>query len=96
LSNEEFAAYDTVEAEIKNHIIAEYDYDGLELNLTIGTLILGARKNDGVGFRMAFAEQHRIPAKEEEIREGVTGFSNYLKKVVAMGNRNEGETTIQL
>lgn len=92
MTPEERVAYERVKDEIKDMIIVEYEYKGLELNFTIGRLVYNHDKNKDTGSRFVFSAQHEIPPMEKDIKDGVSGFSKHLKSVVAGGNLGQ-ETT---
>ena len=89
MTPEELAAYKSVESEIKDMLIVEYQMDGLELNFRIRDLVYTHTKPDGKGRRFEFSPQHEIPEMEKSIKENAKGFADYLKKVQAGGSLGE-------
>ena len=82
MTAEERAAYEKVKDEIGHMIIAEYSYKGIEIDFKISSLVhtFDSKKE---GFRFEFSGAHQMPPMENEIKEGVAGFSRMLKDVIA-------------
>lgn len=86
LTPEELNAYEKVKGEIDKVIIAEYSYKGQELNYTIGRFVYDCKKSvekKEKGSRFVVYKRHDIPLLEKEIKEGVEGFSKYLKNIMS-------------
>ena len=94
MTQDELAAYKSVEKEIESMIIAPYQTDGLDLSFRVADLVYTHTKPSGKGYRFEFSAQHQIPDMESEIKENVKAFSNYLKKVQAGGDM--GDESIEL